>query len=201
MKAIINTKLVMEDGIIWDGALTYENGKILEAGWADKVNVPADAEIIDAQGLYTAPGLIDIHCHGNGANWFHDDPAGCSEYFIKHGVTTVLPTFYHGTSQQDMIKGAARIREAAKTGVGRVMDGLYMEGPFMALRGSMQSTLKWSGDIDEGQYKPLVDNFGDMVRIWAIDPQRNNIEEFMQYVKEKTHSAIFAHGHSWATAE
>ena len=24
MKAIINTKLVMEDGIIWDGALTYE---------------------------------------------------------------------------------------------------------------------------------------------------------------------------------
>ena len=23
MKAIINTKLVMEDGIIWDGALTY----------------------------------------------------------------------------------------------------------------------------------------------------------------------------------
>ena len=201
MKAIIHTKLVMEDGIIWDGALTYENGKILEAGWADKVNVPADAEIIDAQGLYTAPGLIDIHCHGNGANWFHDDPAGCSEYFIKHGVTTVLPTFYHGTSQQDMIKGAARIREAAKTGVGRVMDGLYMEGPFMALRGSMQSTLKWSGDIDEGQYKPLVDNFGDMVRIWAIDPQRNNIEEFMQYVKEKTPSAIFAHGHSWATAE
>lgn len=34
MKAIINTKLVMEDGIIWDGAVLYDNGKILKAGWA-----------------------------------------------------------------------------------------------------------------------------------------------------------------------
>ena len=201
MKAIINTKLVMEDGIIWDGALTFEDDKIVQVGWAKDVDIPADAEIIDAGGLYTAPGLVDIHCHGNGDNWFHDDPVGCAAYFIKHGVTTVLPTFYHGNSQQEMIEGAARIREAAKTGVGRVIDGVYMEGPFMALKGSMQSMLKWNGDIDASQYVPLVENFGDMVRIWAIDPQRKNIEEFMQYVKEKTPNAIFAHGHSWSTAE
>lgn len=201
MKAIINTKLIMEDGIIWDGALTYENGKIVQVGWSKDVVIPADAEVIDAGGLYTAPGLIDIHCHGNGAYWFHEEPLDCAEYFIKHGVTTVLPTFYHGISQQDMIEGAASIREAARSGIGKIMDGLYMEGPFMALRGSMQSSLKWSGDIDEAQYKPLVDGFGDMVRVWAIDPQRTNIEEFMQYVKVKTPHAIFAHGHSWCTAE
>ena len=56
MKAIINTKLVMEDGIIWDGALTYENDKIVQVGWAKDVTIPEDAEIYDAQGLYTAPG-------------------------------------------------------------------------------------------------------------------------------------------------
>ena len=55
MTAIINTKLVMEDGIIWDGALTYENGRIVEVGTADTVTIPAGAEIIDAKGLYTAP--------------------------------------------------------------------------------------------------------------------------------------------------
>ena len=53
MKAIINTKLVMEDGIIWDGALTYEGDKIVQVGWAKDVTIPADAEIYDAQGLYT----------------------------------------------------------------------------------------------------------------------------------------------------
>ena len=64
--AIVNTKLVMEDGIIWDGVLTFEDGKILDAGWAQDVPVPAGAEIVDAGGLYTAPGLIDIHNHGGG---------------------------------------------------------------------------------------------------------------------------------------
>ena len=65
MKAIVNTKLVMEDGIICDGALTYENGRIVQVGTADAVTIPEGAEIIDAKGLYTAPGLIDIHNHGS----------------------------------------------------------------------------------------------------------------------------------------
>jgi len=93
MKAIINTKLVMEDGIIWDGALTYDNGKIVQVGWANEVTIPEDAEIIDAKGLYTAPGLVDIHNHGGGEYLFAENPTYCAEYFLKHGVTTVLPTF------------------------------------------------------------------------------------------------------------
>ena len=63
MKAIINTKLVMEDGIIFDGALTYENGKIIQADQADKVQIPADAEIIDAGGRLVTPGCVEAHCH------------------------------------------------------------------------------------------------------------------------------------------
>ena len=48
MNAIINTKLVMEDGIIWDGALTYEGDKIVQVGWAKDVTIPEGAEIYDA---------------------------------------------------------------------------------------------------------------------------------------------------------
>ena len=57
MKAIVNTKLVIEDGIIWDGALTYDKGKIVQVGWKKDVVIPEDAEIIDAEGLYTAPSI------------------------------------------------------------------------------------------------------------------------------------------------
>ena len=32
MNAIINTKLITEDGIIWDGAVTWE-GKTIVQGW------------------------------------------------------------------------------------------------------------------------------------------------------------------------
>ncbi|MBR3934213.1 MAG: amidohydrolase family protein [Clostridia bacterium] len=201
MKAIINTKLIMEDGIIWDGALLYEGDKIVAADWKDKVEVPKDAEIIDANGLYTAPGLIDIHNHGCREYWFYENPQYVSDFFIKHGVTTVLPTFYHIMSKEDMKNGAAKIREISKHGTGKIMDGLYMEGPFMSLSGSSSSQIKWHGAVCKEDYAELIESFGDMVRVWAIDPNRENIEEFMAYAKEHTPHAIFAHGHSKAGFE
>lgn len=201
MKAIVNTKLVMEDGIIWDGALTYENDKIVQVGWAKDVAIPEGTEIYDAQGLYTAPGLVDIHNHGCRRWWFYEDPLESSRFFLKHGETTILPTFYHAMSKQDMIDGAEKIRELSKSGAGRVMDGLYMEGPFMNLGGSFQNQIKWSGAIQKEDYVDLIDSFGDMVRVWAIDPDRENVEEFMAYAKEHTPHAIFAHGHSSSTFE
>lgn len=201
MKAIINTKLVMEDGIIWDGAITFDGSRILQAGRQGDVMVPADAEVIDANGKYTAPGLIDIHNHGGGDWLFAENPAYCAEYFLKHGVTTVLPTFYHNLSLSQMLEGAEKVRNASKTGAGRIMDGLYMEGPFMRLSGSFQSEMKWSGAVRAEDYVPLIEGLGDMVRVWAIDPDRENIESFMQYAIEKTPNVIFAHGHSVATSE
>ena len=201
MKAIINTKLVMEDGIIWDGALTYENDKIVQVGWAKDVTIPEDAEIYDAQGLYTAPGLIDIHNHGGGDWLFAENPTYCAECFLKHGETTILPTFYHNLDMNAMLEGAEKVREASKTGAGRAMDGLYMEGPFMCLEGSFQNEMKWSGAVKEEEYTKLIEGLGDMVRVWAIDPDRENIEAFMAYAKEHTPKAIFAHGHSSSTAE
>ena len=201
MKAIINTKLIMEDGIIWDGALTYKGDKIIQADWADKVEIPKDAEIYDAKGLYTAPGLIDIHNHGCREYWFYENPTYASEFFIKHGVTTVLPTFYHSMSKEVMIESAKKIKEESKKGAGRIMDGLYMEGPFMNLSGSFSNQIKWQGAISKDDYTDLIENFGDMIRVWAIDPNRENIEEFMAYAKEHTPHAIFAHGHSRATYE
>lgn len=201
MKAIINTKLVLEDGIIFDGALTYEDGKILEADSADKVQIPADAEIIDANGLYTAPGLIDLHNHGYGDYLYYENPAYCCKHFLKHGQTTVLPTLYSNISLEDMLSGAQRIRRESLIGAGRIMAGLYMEGPYMNSDGSYQSTMKWNGPIDSRDYIPLVDGLGDLVRIWAVDPVRDGIDEFIAYAKLHTPNARFAYGHTDATAE
>ena len=200
MKAIINTKLILEDGIIFDGVITWKDGKILQLGSADEVRIPADAEIIDAKGLYTAPGLVDIHNHGSKEYLFNEEPTKCAEHFLRHGETTVLPTFYLTLSREAMIQGAARIREASKSGAGRILAGLYMEGPYMAPFGSNQRDILWNGDICEEDYIPLVEALKGYARIWAICPTRKNIETFMAYVKEQDPNAIFALGHSMASA-
>lgn len=201
MKAIVNTKLIMEDGIIWDGAVTFENGKIISVGKRCDVDVSGADEIIDAGGLYTAPGLVDMHNHGSTEHSFADNPMEASRFFLSHGVTTVLPTFYHNISKEGMIESAAKVKEASLTGAGKIMRGIYMEGPFMSLMGSMQNQIKWTGAIQKSDYVDLIDAFGDMVLVWAIDPDRENIEEFMDYAKEHTPKAVFAHGHSRATFE
>jgi imidazolonepropionase-like amidohydrolase len=47
-----------------DQAALLINGEIIEAvGAKDEVSVPADAEVIDIQGKYLLPGLIDTHIH------------------------------------------------------------------------------------------------------------------------------------------
>ena len=201
MKAIIHTKLILEDGIIFDGAILWDKGKILQLGNAAEVQIPSDAEIIDAKGLYTAPGFVDIHNHGSKKYLFSDEPAKCAEHFLLHGETTILPTFYMTLSREAMLEGAARIREASKSGVGKILNGLYMEGPYMAPFGSNQRDILWNGDICPEDYVPLVDALKDDARIWSICPARKDIETFMAYVKEKNPNAIFALGHSLATAE
>lgn len=200
MKAIVNTKLIMEDGIIWNGAVTYDHGRIVQADWVGQVTIPSGTELIDAGGKYTAPGLIDIHNHGTEDQFFCDEPMECAKFFLQHGETTVLPTFYCNLSLEQMLSGAAKVQEASKTGAGRIMDGLYMEGPYMSGTGSNQKSILWRGKIDRAEYAPLVDVLKDMARVWAIDPSRENIEEFMSYVREQNSDAIFALGHSCATA-
>ena len=73
MKVIINTNVILPDGIIFDGIVAFENDRIIKVCKAKDFEVPSSAEVIDANGLYTAPGLIDIHNHGSENGFFVDD--------------------------------------------------------------------------------------------------------------------------------
>lgn len=201
MKAIVNTNVVLENGILFDGVVLINDNKIAKVGKREEVEIPSGAEVVDAGGLFTAPGLIDIHNHGSETNFFIDNPKECCDYFISHGQTTVLPTFYQTYTADEMIEGAKKLKEFSKEGNGRIIKGLYMEGPYMRASGSNSSLFKWSDEIHISRYKDLVDNLADYVKVWAIDPARKNIVEFMEYVNSVQPNSIFALGHSGATAD
>ena len=200
MTAIINTKLILEDSIIYDGAITFENGVILQVGKASEVTIAEDAEIIDAGGQYTAPGLVDIHNHGGCDYLFHEDPLHCCEFFLRHGQTTLLPTFYCNLTCEQMLEGLEKVKQTMQTPAGKAIAGLYMEGPYMGGFGSNQKYILWGGDIDETEYAPLLSAMAGFAKIWAIDPARPGIEGFMAAVKQADPNAIFTMGHSLATA-
>lgn len=201
-RAFINARIILEEGYIWNGYVKTDGKLISEVGDMADVGDLDSYEVTDVQGKYIAPGLIDIHNHGCEFYNFSEDPLYCAERTIKNGVTTVLPSFYTTLTLDEMLEGAEKIRQARKSGVGKIMHGLYMEGPYMECNlGSYSYMMKWSDEINPAEYVPLFEGTSDLAKVWAIDPARDGISDFMAYVRGKAPDAIFSLGHSTATFE
>ena len=62
MIAIKNGKVVtVTDKTFEHGTVLIEDGKILAVG--ENIEIPSDAQVIDASGCWVTPGLIDCHTH------------------------------------------------------------------------------------------------------------------------------------------
>ena len=86
MKAIINAELVMRDHLIPEAVLFIEDDKIAGFGEMRTTPIPEGCEIIDAEGAYVGPGLVDIHCHsGTGVRFIHE-PAKATQEHLENGT-------------------------------------------------------------------------------------------------------------------
>ena len=202
MKWIENAKVVLEDGILCDGAILTEGERILWVGKRGETDAP-EAERVDAGGLFVGPGFVDIHVHGGGGAEFFVAPKRAAEFFLRHGTTTVLPASKNCYDLPFYLESFQRIREAMRSGgAGKTIAGIYMEGPYMNPKyGANPEGNLWRGDILPERYKPLVDGAGDLVRVWAVAPERDGIEPFLKYAKEVNPQVVFAVGHSEATPD
>ncbi|NIM59424.1 MAG: amidohydrolase family protein [Candidatus Aminicenantes bacterium] len=65
LKAIAGVTLVNTDGKkpIKNAVILVEGSTIKKVGTAEKVKIPKDAEIINAEGKWIIPGLVDAHIH------------------------------------------------------------------------------------------------------------------------------------------
>lgn len=64
-KAIVGGNVVNPDGApsIKNAAILIKDNKIIQVGKWGKVKIPQDAEIINAEGKWVIPGMIDSHIH------------------------------------------------------------------------------------------------------------------------------------------
>ena len=159
----------------------------------------ADAEIVDAEGLYIAPGLIDVHIHGSGGQ---DTMYGTEEALrtmsatvVKNGVTSFLATTM--TMGWDRISRALeQIRAGMRLGMpGAQLLGAHMEGPFINVRfkGAQNAeyvlTPSWE----------LVEAYLDVIKIVTLAPELPGAEEFIRKLKENR--IVASMGHSAASYE
>ena len=135
MKAIVNGKIILNDKIIENNALIF-NEKIIDIVSSDEI--PEAAEIIDANGGYVAPGLIDLHIHGYLSKDVCDGEEESiriiSKGLLANGVTGYLPT----TMTEDMktirkaLEVCRSLKEESKDWDGSTILGCHAEGPFIS---------------------------------------------------------------------
>ena len=201
MVYIYNAKVVLETGILFDGAILLEGDRIVSVGDRREVEVPAGCQMIDAEGAYVGPGFVDIHVHGGNGHMFDSEPLQAAEHFLRNGETTQLATLYYNLSKEGFLEAIGKVQDAmAAGGAGSAIAGIYMEGPYMNPKfGAMPERNKWKGEITPEAYKEVVDAAGTDAFVWAIAPEREGIDGFVDYAGKVNPHAVFSVGHSEAT--
>ncbi len=133
---IHNAEVVTPQRILHRGAVCVERGKILAVSESEPKLFCG--ELIDAQGMYVAPGFIDLHVHGGNGADFMDGTSEAFEtivrFYASHGVTAL-----QATTTAAPLEDLARVLETARRWMegthlsGAQVLGVHLEGPFLSV--------------------------------------------------------------------
>lgn len=130
---IKNVNIYQEDKTFIQGDICIQDGVFAEAGTEDAVG-----EVLDGEGCYAIPGLIDIHFHGCKGYDFCDGTKEAIQEIAKHeasiGVTAICPatmTLPIETLEDILATGASYKRETSEAAQADLV-GVNMEGPFIS---------------------------------------------------------------------
>lgn len=125
---IINAKVILEDRILSNGVVCYENEKITYVGQEQQVA----EKTIDANGKYLFAGFIDTHCHGGNGYDFMDASSKEMEeialFHLKHGTTSLYATTL--TDTMESIESALKVYATIENPL--TLMGVHLEGPWFS---------------------------------------------------------------------
>ncbi len=197
MKAIINGKIILKDRIIGNSAVLYSD--VVEA-IVPTDKVPENAEIIDANGGYVSPGLIDLHIHGylgkDVCDGEEESIRTISAGIVKNGVTGYLPTTM--TVDMKVIKKALEVirnlKDESKSWNGSQILGCHAEGPFIseAKKGAQDPRHILKPDAE------FVKEYADVIKIITLAPEEDD-ETFTEIRKiNRDTDVVISMGHTSA---
>ena len=198
MFVIKNGKIILENGIALGKALLI--GDKIEA-IIPEGEAPATAEVIDANGGYICPGLIDLHIHG----YLQKDVCDASEESMRiiskgllaNGVTGYLPTTM--TVDMAVVQGAIDVCRSLMNEPnfdGSTILGVHAEGPFI-------SASKKGAQDERYILKPdseFVKRNADVIRVITLAPEEDG-EGFPEIAKMAEYGVVVSMGHTSADYE
>ena len=205
---IKNVKVYTEEKTFSDGIIYIKDGVFDKIILSDTSPVNVDSlrnlegdldEVIDGQGGYAIPGLIDLHFHGCKGYDFCDGTkeaiAAIAKYEASIGVTAIAPatmTLSVEELERILAVAASYKKEAEVSGTqGADLIGINMEGPFIspAKKGAQDERNIIPCDSDICQR--FLDASEGLVKFVGIAPECSEESvHFIQQMKDKVHISL-----------
>lgn len=197
--------MIIRNGLVFEENKTFvcrdlyvENGVIVDS--AEQVT---DQRVIDAQGLYVLPGLIDVHSHGAVGYDFSDGNAEGLKEILKyeraHGITSYCPTSMTLPACQlkKIFATAVEAQSAEDTSKVEQADiaGINMEGPFLdpAKKGAHVEAHILPPDVN--LFRECNESCKHMIRLVTLAP---NMPGAMEFIRELHDETVISLGHTSA---
>lgn len=201
---IKNAKVFLENQTFEEGEIRVRDGRIEEVR-AGKMRgegflaLPGE-EVIDCQGAYAIPGLIDLHFHGCMGDDFCDGTKDAirriAEYEASVGVTAIAPATMTLPVEEleAILRTAAEYREEAgkeEASTGADLVGVNMEGPFISKvkKGAQDERNILPCDVEVA--RRFLEASKGLVKFIGIAPEESeNAIAFIEEMKDQVHISL-----------
>ncbi|NID08714.1 N-acetylglucosamine-6-phosphate deacetylase [Fibrivirga algicola] len=197
----INATVFTGDTFLPHTCVQVENGQITAIGPDLPVN--AGDSVIDLQGDYLVPGLIDLQLYGGSTEFLN---ASLTPETVRHiwkshalnGTTTLLPTLHstHFDEMREAVDAVRTVRDEMPLNV----PGIHLEGPYFnpVKRGAHRD--KYVRVPADGELEQLFSTHADAISILTLAPEiLSDAQLSLLYCLAKASGTLLSLGHSNAT--
>lgn len=140
-----------------------------------------DEEVLDAEGLYALPGLVDIHFHGAVGYDFCDASEeaiqALADFEASKGVLAICPATM--TYSEEILAGIMDAAAAHKNGKGADLVGINLEGPFISPDKIGAQNPKYLHPADVGMFRRLQKRSGGLIKLVDLAPEEDRALDFI----------------------
>ncbi|MDR1944029.1 MAG: amidohydrolase family protein, partial [Synergistaceae bacterium] len=168
------------------GELGFEERDIFIDG--EFISDSGKGAVLNADGCFAIPGLIDVHIHGCVRGEFTSADRGAiggmAGYEASRGITAICPTTL--TLSEERLAEACGEISRCETPDGAAIVGVYLEGPFVSPKKLGAQNPKYVRSPDTALFRRLQEASGGTVKFLAIAPELEGALDVIAELREET---------------
>ena len=186
--------MLIKNAFVYTPRHTFEKGSILiREGRIVPFGTPEEGEeVLDAEGLYALPGLVDIHFHGAMGKDFCDGTEEAiqtlADFEASKGVLAICPATM--TFSEEILNGVMDASAAHKNGKGADLVGINMEGPFISPKkvGAQNPEYVHTADIE--MFRRLQKRANGLIKLVDVAPEEPGALDFIRACRDEVRISI-----------